>query len=100
MLMTQTGTKQAELKGVDAKSQIIVLKNKLRVQKEQAAKKPKTSNSSILPMPTPIGQQTSFFGIDDYIDQDAWNNKNEIIVEIPMTVAMDPKKNKALGERK
>ena len=96
-LMTQTGSKTTEFEGVDDKSTLLILKNRLRAINEQ---KPATrpGNTQILPSPNPIGQSAKKFGIDDYIVFD--DVKNEIRMEIPMDVLMDPEKNKALGERK
>ncbi|MCP4648657.1 MAG: hypothetical protein GY853_01070 [PVC group bacterium] len=93
MMMTQTGSKASEFEGVDDKSKIILLKNKLRIQKETPAPAP-ASNSSILPNPLPIGQSSKTFGIDKYIEFDA--NLNEIRMEIPMVDLFDPEKNKEI----
>ena len=94
LLIGQTGSKEAEFEGVDDKSIVLILKNRLRAQKE--ARPP--SNTSILPSPKPIGSTGKKFGIDEFIVFD--ENKNEIRMEIPMTELMDPEKNKALREQK
>jgi hypothetical protein len=97
LLATQTNTKLSELEGLDDKSAIIVLKNKMRnLQAQEPEKKTRASNAPILPQPNPIGQKKKF-GIDPYIIFD--DVKNEIKMEIPWDVLMDPEKNKALGER-
>lgn len=95
-LMTQTESKATEFEGVDDKSVLLILKNRLRAIKEQ--KPARAGNSQILPNPKPIGQNNKKFGIDEYIVFD--DVKDEIRMEIPMDVLMDPEKNRALGERK
>lgn len=95
LLMTQTGTKASELEGVDEKSKILVLKNKLKeLQLHPTSRAP---NSSILPNPNPIGQNTAKFGIDEYINFNA--EANEITMEIPMSKLMDPEENKKIRDR-
>ena len=95
-LMTQTGSKATEFEGVDDKSVLLILKNRLRAINEE--KPARSGNSQILPSPKPIGQNTKMFGIDKYIVFD--EIKDEIRMEIPMTELMDPEKNKALREIK
>ncbi|KKL47700.1 hypothetical protein LCGC14_2332960 [marine sediment metagenome] len=93
LLTTQTKSNATEFEGLDDKSIVLLLKNRLRAQKEQ--KPPgRAANSSILPNPKPIGQSHKKFGIDDYIVFDT--NLNEIRMEIPMDTVMDPEKNKKL----
>ena len=97
LLCTQTGTPYSDFEGVDSKSAILILKNKLKSQQLQEPDEPgRPSNSAILPAPRPIGQNVRKFGIDEYIDFDL--EKNEIRMEIPFTVLFNPEKNKALGE--
>jgi len=93
LLITQTKSKEHEFKGVDNKSKILILKNRLAAQKDE--KKHKPQNTTILGNPPPIGKNKKKFGIDKYIVFD--ENKNEIRMEIPMDVLLDPKKNKGLG---
>jgi len=96
-LCTLTRTSKESLRGMTVKAQIQFLKNK----RDDLAKEPaadRASNSSILPSPRPIGSSAKQFGIDEYITFDG--NKNEIRMEIPMTVLFDPKENRGLGERK
>jgi len=93
ILCQQTGTPASEFTGVDKKSAIIILKNRIEAQsKLKPAKRP--GNSPILPSPKPIGQSTKKFGIDPYINFDG--EKNEITMEIPLDEVMDPEKNKEL----
>ena len=95
LLKTRVGAKPTEYDGMDTKSKILILKDRLRVQNENQEKKTRsTNNSSILPMPKPIGSSTRQFGIDPYIEFDT--NLNEIRMEIPMEILFDPEKNKAL----
>ena len=95
ILMTQTKSTEKEFDGVDNKSILLVLKNRLRAQKEATPPtKTRSSNSSILPNPKPIGQTNKKFGIDEFIVFDT--NLNEIRMEIPMDTVMDPEKNKKL----
>ena len=98
LLCTQTGTPYNEFEGVDTKSAMLVLKAKLRNKQLQDAeqKTSRASNSSILPNPAPIGQNKKQFGLDPYIEFD--DVKNEIRMEIPWDVLMDPEKNRKLGE--
>ena len=98
LLVTQTDTPLTELEGLDNKSALIILRNKMRNQQLQDAnqKTSRTSNSSILPTPAPNGQSKKRFGIDPYIVFD--DVKNEIRMEIPWDVLFDPDKNRALGE--
>ena len=96
ILMNQTNSKESEFEGVDAKSKLLILKNRLRTQKEQ--KPSRGSNAPILPNPRPIGQSNEKFGLDDYIVFD--DVKNEIRMEFPLDTLMDPEKNKRLGERR
>jgi hypothetical protein len=93
--MTQTGTKASELEGVDEKSKILVLKNKLK--NLQLHPTSRASNGSILPVPNPIGQNTAKFGIDEYINFNV--EANEITMEIPMSKLMDPEENKKIRDR-
>jgi hypothetical protein len=95
LLLTQTNSKSTEFEGIDDKSKIILLKNRLRLQKEETpTPTQRTSNAPILPNPRPIGQSNKEFGIDPYIEFD--KNLNEIRMEIPMTELLDPEKNKEL----
>lgn len=98
LLCTQTKTPYNEFEGVDTKSAMIVLKAKLKnMQLQEMDQKPnRSSNAPILPNPTPIGQNVKKFGIDPYITFDKL--KDEIRMEIPWDVLMNPEKNKALGE--
>ena len=99
LLCTQTNTPYNEFEGIDVKSAIMVLKAKLRNAQLQEPTKPnRAPNSPILPSPKPIGQNKKQFGIDPYIVFD--DAKNEIRMEIPWDVLMNPEKNKALGEIK
>ena len=97
LLCTQTNTDIKTLEGLDNKSALIVLRNKQK--NDQLNPEPPTSrasNSSILPNPAPIGQNKKQFGLDPYIEFD--DVKNEIRMEIPWDVLMDPEKNRKLGE--
>ena len=97
LLCTQTNTPYSDLEGVDNKSALIILRNKMKNQQLQNVEKPsRASNSSILPTPAPIRQSNKKFGIDPYIVFD--DIKNEIRMEIPWDVLFDPDKNRALGE--
>ena len=96
MLLTQTKSKNAEFKGVDNKSKILILKNRLRVQKEEQANKTTGSNSSIMPVSAAIGSVKEEIGLSKYIEFD--KNLNEIRMEIPMSKLMNPESNKALRE--
>ena len=96
ILMNQTNSKEAEFEGVDGKSKLLILKNRLRAQKE--APPPRGSNAPITPLPKPIGQSNEKFGLDDYIVFD--EVKNEIRMEFPLDTLLDPEKNKRLGERR
>ena len=93
LLITQTNSKATEFEGLDDKSILILLKNRLRAQQEQKPPS-RAPNGPILPNPKPIGQTNKKFGIDDYIVFDTV--KNEIRAEIPMDTVMDPEKNRAL----
>ena len=95
LLMTQTGSKESEFKGLDKNSQLILLKNRKSAQDKETKKSKPGSNSGILPAPLPPGRSNQEFGIDKYIEFD--KQKNEIRMEIPMEVLLDPKKNKNLG---
>ena len=98
LLCTQTKTPYNEFEEVDTKSAMIVLKAKLKnAQLQEAEQKPsRGSNTSILPAPKPIGQNVKKFGLDPYIEFD--KIKDEIRMEIPWDVLMNPEKNKALGD--
>ena len=96
MLLTQTKSKPTEFEGVDNKSKILILKNRLRVQKEEQANKPTGSNSSIMPVTAAIGSVREEIGLSKYIEFD--KNLNEIRMEIPMSKLMNPESNKALRE--
>ena len=97
LLCTQTGTPYADFEGVDSKSAILILKNKLKgIQLQELDKPGRPSNSAILPAPKPIGQNKRTFGIDEFLEFDL--EKNEIRMEIPFTTLFNPEKNKALGE--
>ncbi len=100
ILCTQTGTPLTEFDGVDNKAALIILRNKAKNQEFQEAnqKTSRTSNSSILPNPAPIGQKNEHFGLDPYINFDV--ARNEIRMEIPWDVLIDPEKNRRLGELK
>lgn len=93
LLITQTKSNTNEFEGLDDKSILLLLKNRLRAQKEQKPPS-RASNGPILPNPKPIGQTNKKFGIDDYIVFDTV--KNEIRAEIPMKTVMDPEKNREL----
>lgn len=96
ILMNQTNSKESEFEGVDGKSKLLILKNRLRAQKDTPP--PRGSNAPILPNPKPIGQSNEKFGLDDYIVFD--DVKNEIRMEFPLDTLLDPEKNKRLGERR
>jgi hypothetical protein len=96
LLLAQTDSKESEFKGVDNKSKLLVLRNRVATQEKENKKRP--SNSTILGQPAPIGQNKKSFGIDEYIAFDGV--KNEIRMQIPMEVLLDPKKNRGLGEIK
>ena len=96
MLLTQTKSKGAEFEGVDNKSKILILKNRLRVQKEEQAKQKPGSNSGIMPNSAAIGQIKESIGLSDFIEFDG--NLNEIRMDIPMSKLLNPDKNKALRE--
>jgi hypothetical protein len=98
LLMTQTDSKESEFKGVDNKSKLLILKNRVASQNENKLNKKRPLNTTILGQPAPIGQNKKRFGIDDYITFDG--NKNEIRMQIPMDVLLNPKKNRGLGEIK
>lgn len=98
LLLNQTGSKASEFEGVDDKSTILVLKNRIKSKQLQDQTPGRGSNTSILPTPKPIGQNVQKFGLDEYIEFD--KAKDEIRMEIPFTVLFDPEKNKALGEIK
>ena len=95
LLMTQTGSKESEFKGVDEKSVLLILKNRKAAQELDAKTNKRPSNTGILPGPLPIGRSAKKFGIDDYIVFD--DKKGEIRMEIPMDVLFDPERNKRLG---
>ena len=96
ILMTQTNSKEAEFQGVDGKSKLLILKNRLRAQKETPP--PRGSNAPIIPIPKPIGQSNEKWGLDDHIVFD--DVKNEIRMEFPLDTLLDTDKNKRLGERR
>ena len=96
-LITQTGTKEHEIEGLDNKNKIIVLQNKAKALSEKQGKG-RAPNSSILPAPKPASVTTKKFGLDEYIIFD--EVKNEIRMEIPWDVLVDPEKNNGLGLRK
>ena len=96
ILMTQTNSKEVEFEGVDGKSKLLILKNRLRAQQETPPSR--GSNAPILPNPKPIGQSNEKFGLDDYIEFD--DVKNEIRMEFPLDTLLDPEKNRRLGERR
>lgn len=97
-LLTQTSSKATEFEGVDDKSTLLILKNRLRAQKEATPpSKVRAGNTPILPNPKPIGQTNEKFGLDDYIVFD--DVKNEIRMEFPLDTLMDPEKNRKLRER-
>ena len=94
-----TKTPKEHLVGLPIPAQIKLLKNKRDAQANQEPEdKNRGSNAPILPIPKPIGQNQRNFGIDEYMVFD--KSKNEIRMEIPMTVLFDPDKNKGLGEIK
>lgn len=93
LLMSQTGANPKEFEGVDDKSKLLLLKNRLQVQKDQPPKR--GSNTNILPNPPPIGQNNKKFGIDEFITFD--EHLNEIRMELPMDIVSDPKNKKKLG---
>ena len=98
-LCALTKTPKEQLVGLPAKAAIQLLKNKQALQANQEPEeKVRGSNNGILPSPKPIGQSAKNFGLDEYIVFDG--EKNEIRMEIPMTVLFDPDKNKGLGEIK
>lgn len=95
-----TKTSKESLRGLTVNAKIQFLKNKRDdlANQEPEEKVKRAGNSSILPIPKPIGSNARKFGIDEYIAFDGV--KNEIRMEIPMTVLFDPEKNKGLGEIK
>ena len=92
MLIHQTQTKAAELEGLDNKSKLMILRNRIKTIEETTVRKP---NSSILPAPKPASQTRKQYGIDEYIEFD--KQKGEIRMAIPCDVLFDPEKNKGLG---
>ena len=98
-LCTITKTDPKSIAMLSPADQIAFLKNKRdNLADQEPEKEDRGSNSSILPSPKPIGSNARKFGIDEYIAFDGV--KNEIRMEIPMTVLFDPEKNKGLGEIK
>ena len=98
LLCTQTGTPYSDFEGVDSKAAILILKNKQKsIQLLELDKPGRGSNTPILPIPKPIGQNKKTFGIDKFIEFDL--EKNEIRMEIPWTELFNPEKNEALGEK-
>ena len=93
ILCTQAGVPITDFEGVDTRSAIQILKNKLAGQQSKQ-QQGRGSNSNILPTPRPIGQDKKKFGIDDYLDFDL--EKNEIRMEVPLDEVMDPVKNERL----
>jgi len=101
LLMTQTGSKESEFEGVDVKSKILILKNKLKNAQLNQDKPGRASNSSILPSPQPIGQHNAKFGIDPYIKFfDVNGTLQEIKMEIPMSKLMNPVENEKIRGKK
>ena len=88
LLVQQTRTDPREIEGLDNKSKILILKNRLEM-----TPKARSPNSPILPQPLPESQTRKRFGIDEFIEFD----KNEIRMQIPMDHILDPEKNKKLG---
>lgn len=93
ILCNQAGVPLTDFEGVDTRSAIQILKNKLAGQQSQKPRG-RGSNGPILPTPKAIGQNKKQFGIDPYIDFDL--EKNEIRLEIPLDEVMDPVKNEKL----
>lgn len=91
-LITQTKSNPKELEGLDNKSKLMILRNRVKALEENKVREP---NSSILPAPRPDHITKKRFGIDEYIEFDTV--KGEIRMEIPCDVLFDPKKNKGLG---
>lgn len=94
MLINQTNTDIKELEGLDNKSKLVVLRNRVQVLSENKGKG-RAANSSILPAPRPESITHKKFGIDEYITFD--EARDEIRMEIPADVLFDPEKNKGLG---
>jgi len=95
LLCTQTKTPYSDFAGVDPKTAILILKNKMnQIQADKPTTRP--SNSGILPSPAPVGQNKSQYGIDDYIEFDL--ERNEIRIDVPLDEVMDPEKNKRIRE--
>ena len=92
MLINQTKTNVRELEGLDNKSKLMILRNRVNTIAETTVREP---NSSILPAPRPDSQTSKKFGIDEYIEFDT--QKGEIRMSIPCDVLFDPEKNKCLG---
>ena len=69
LLMKETGARETEFEGVDLDTTIIILRNRQKDQQVMAQQtgSERTSNTSILPVPKPIGQSNKQFGIDEYI---------------------------------
>ena len=95
LLMKETNSKETEFKGVDDKSVLVILKNRKAAQELQSKSNKRPTNTGVLPSPLPIGTSNKRFGIDDYIEFD--KVKDEIRMEIPMDVLLDPERNKKLG---
>ena len=92
ILIHQTKSNAKELEGLDNKSKIMILRNRVKTLDENKVREP---NSSILPAPRPDHITHKKFGLDDYIEFDTV--KGEIRMEIPCDVLFDPEKNKGLG---
>jgi len=96
LLIQQTGSDHKEFDGVDTKSIMTILKNRIAAQALNNKNKDRPMNSTILGNPRPPGQNKKKYGIDEYMVFDT--DKDEIRMKIPMDVLLDPKKNRALGE--
>lgn len=92
ILIRDTKTDAKELEGLDNKSKIMILRNRVKALDENKVREP---NSSILPAPKPEHITHKKFGIDEYIEFD--KVKGEIRMAIPCDVLFDPEKNKGLG---
>lgn len=94
LLCTQTKTNPNEFEGIDTKSSLMILKNKLKnLQIQPPTPTNRAPNAPILPNPLPIGQNNKKFGLDQYI-----KFGDDIQMEIPMSKLMSPKENEKIRE--
>lgn len=93
LLIQQANIDPKELEGLDNKSKILILKNKIKLQAAEPKKRGATG--AILPQPLPSSKTKKAFGLDEFIEFD--KEKGEIRMQIPMDHILDPEKNKKLG---